>query len=111
MVSEMEARGSKTLLAGEAMREPSWLVWTLMKCSRVIVLTVLWAGLAWEWDCSANHRRGGVERHYSTDAGYEHAYRNVAIVAICSGAARFFGAAADDSAAEMKRKAGKHKAQ
>ena len=41
MVSEMEARGSKTLLAGEAMREPSWLVWTLMKCSRVIVLTVL----------------------------------------------------------------------
>ena len=45
MVSEMEARGSKTLLAGEAMREPSWLVWTLMKCSRVIVLTVLWAGL------------------------------------------------------------------
>ena len=44
-VSEMEARGSKTLVGGEPMREPSWLVWTLMKGSRVVVLTVLWTGL------------------------------------------------------------------
>ena len=44
-VSEMEARGSKTLVAGEPMREPSWLVWTLMKGFRVVVLTVLWTGL------------------------------------------------------------------
>ena len=114
MVSEMEARGSKTLLAGEAMREPSWLVWTLMKCSRVIVLTVLWAGLgmgvglfcgiigvaAW----SAITQR-------TPDMSM--AYRNVAIpVAICSGSCAFLWSLLRMiQAAEMKRKAGKHKAQ
>jgi hypothetical protein len=44
-LSEMEARGSKTLVDGEPMREPSWLVWSLMKGFRVLFLTVLWAGL------------------------------------------------------------------
>jgi hypothetical protein len=44
-VSEMEARGSKTLVGGEPMRHPSWLVWTLMKGARVVLLTVLWTGL------------------------------------------------------------------
>ncbi len=44
-VSEMEARGSKTLVGSEPMRQPSWLVWTLMKGFRVVVLTVLWSGL------------------------------------------------------------------
>ena len=44
-ISEMEARGSKTLVAIEPMREPSWQVWTLMKGSRVAVLTLLWAGV------------------------------------------------------------------
>jgi hypothetical protein len=43
--SEMEARGSKTLVASEPMRRPSWLVWTLMKGFRVVLLTVLWSGL------------------------------------------------------------------
>ena len=44
-LSEMEARGSKTLIASEPMREPSWLVWTLMKGFRTVTLTVLWAGV------------------------------------------------------------------
>lgn len=43
--SEMEARGSKTLGAPEPAREPSWLVWTLMKGFRLLFLTVLWSGL------------------------------------------------------------------
>ena len=44
-VSEMEARGTKTLGASEPRKEPSWLVWTLMKAFRVVVLTVLWTAL------------------------------------------------------------------
>jgi hypothetical protein len=44
-ISEMEARGSKTLVATEPTTEPSWLVWTVMKGFRVVLLTVLWAGL------------------------------------------------------------------
>jgi hypothetical protein len=43
--SEMEARGSKTLVASEPMRQPSWAVWTLMKAIRILLLTVLWTGL------------------------------------------------------------------
>jgi len=44
-VSEMEARGTKTLVASEPRKEPSWLVWTVMKGFRIILLTVLWSGL------------------------------------------------------------------
>jgi len=44
-VSEMEARGTKTLVAGEPMKQPNWLVWTLMKGFRLAVLTLLWTGL------------------------------------------------------------------
>ncbi len=44
-ISEMEARGSKTLVATEPRTEPSWLVWTVMKGFRVVALTVLWAGV------------------------------------------------------------------
>jgi hypothetical protein len=43
--SEMEARGSKTLVASEPMRRPSWAGWTLMQSLRIVLLTVLWAGL------------------------------------------------------------------
>ena len=43
--SEMEARGSKTLVASEPMRRPSWAVWTLMQGLRIVLLTVLWTGL------------------------------------------------------------------
>ena len=43
--SEMEARGSKTLVASEPMRQPSWTVWTLMQGLRIALLTVLWTGL------------------------------------------------------------------
>jgi hypothetical protein len=44
-LSEMEARGTKTLVAGEPMKQPSWLVWTLMKGGRLVLLTILWSGL------------------------------------------------------------------
>ena len=44
-VSEIEERGSKTLLAGEPMKQPSWMVWTLMKGFRIVLLTALWTGL------------------------------------------------------------------
>lgn len=43
--SEMEARGSKTLVAVEASAKPSWLAWTLMKVARLLLLTVFWGGL------------------------------------------------------------------
>jgi hypothetical protein len=90
-VSEMEARGSKTLLPGDPMREPSWLVWTLMKGFRVLLLAVLWAGLGMgvglfcgivglvSWSAMAG-------RTPEMDL----AYRNVAIpVAICCGTGAF----------------------
>jgi hypothetical protein len=44
-VSEMEARGSKTLVASHPMKQPNWLIWTLMKGFRLVVLTLLWTGL------------------------------------------------------------------
>ena len=90
-LSEMEARGSKTLVAVNAMKQPSWLVWTLMKGYRVVLLTVLWTGLgmgaglfcgiigvlAWN----------GI-MHRTPDMSV--AYRDVSIpVAICSGGCAF----------------------
>ena len=44
-LSEMEARGSKSLVGGKPMQEPSWLIWTLMKLTRLLWLTAMWAGL------------------------------------------------------------------
>ena len=41
----MDSRESKTLLPSEPMRQPSWLVWTLMKGFRLLTLTVLWSGV------------------------------------------------------------------
>lgn len=41
----MEARGSKTLVSSEPRKQPSWPVWMLMKGFRMVLLTVLWAGL------------------------------------------------------------------
>jgi hypothetical protein len=43
--SEMEARGSKTLVASEPMRQPSWTVWLAMKGFRMVLLTLLWTGV------------------------------------------------------------------
>jgi hypothetical protein len=43
--SEMEARGSKTLVAGEPMKQPSWPVWTLMKSIRMVMLTLMWTAV------------------------------------------------------------------
>jgi hypothetical protein len=44
-LSEMEARGSKSLVGGKPMQEPSWLIWTVMKLTRLLWLTAMWAGL------------------------------------------------------------------
>jgi hypothetical protein len=86
-VSEMEERGSKTLLPGEPMREPTWLVWSLMKGFRVVLLAVMWAGLGMgvglfcgivgvvSWS-AMTHRTPEMDL----------AYRNVAIpLAVCAG--------------------------
>jgi len=43
--NDMDSHGSKTLLSSEPIRQPSWLVWTLMKGFRLLLLTVLWSGL------------------------------------------------------------------
>jgi hypothetical protein len=103
----MEARGSKTLLPGEPMREPTWLVWTLMKGFRVLLLAVLWAGLGMgvglfcgivgvaSWSAIA-HRTPHMNL----------AYRNVAIpAAVCSGtAALLWNLARTVQAAARRRK-------
>ncbi|MGA3126582.1 MAG: hypothetical protein ABSD13_07680 [Candidatus Korobacteraceae bacterium] len=114
MVSEMEARGSKTLLAGKPMKEPSWLVWTLMKCSRVIVLTVLWAGLGMGVGLFCGIigvAAWSVVTQRTPDMSM--AYRNISIpVAICcGGCALLWNLQRTVQAAEMKRKAGKDKGQ
>ncbi len=41
----MEARGSKTLVAGDPVKQASWPVWTLMKVFRIVLLTIMWGGL------------------------------------------------------------------
>ena len=43
--NQMEARGSKTLLPSQPMRQPSWPLWTLMKGFRLLLLTALWSGV------------------------------------------------------------------
>ena len=43
--SEMEARGTKTLLSSQPRTEPGLLSWTAVKGLRIVVLTVLWSGL------------------------------------------------------------------
>jgi ABC-type sugar transport system permease subunit len=86
-VSEMEARGSKTLVAAEPMRRPSWLVWTLMKTFRTVLLTVLWSGLG----MGAGLFCGIVGLLVAATIQHQRpemdlAYRHVAIpVAICAG--------------------------
>lgn len=108
-VSEMEARGTKTLLAGEPMREPTWLVWTLMEGFRVLLLGVLWAGLGMgvglfcgivglvSWSAIAR-------RTPEMDL----AYRNVAIpVAICCGTAAFLWNLARTVQAAARRRKGR----
>jgi hypothetical protein len=90
-VSEMEARGNKTLVGGEPMKQPSWLVWTLMKGGRVVLLTVLWSGLGMGVGLFCGIL-GVLARaamlHLTPDMSM--AYRYVSIpVAICSGSCAF----------------------
>ena len=90
-LSEMEARGSKTLANGEPMKEPSWLVWTLMKGLRLIFLTVLWAavGMGVGLFCGIiGLLAQGALHHQTPDMSL--AYRSVSIpVAIFSGSCAF----------------------
>jgi hypothetical protein len=86
-VGEMEARGRKTLVDAEPMKEPSWLVWTLMKGFRVVLLTVLWSGLGMGVGlfCGIVGVVAGAAIGHRTPE-MDVAYRNVAIpVAICIG--------------------------
>ncbi len=90
-VSEMEARGSKTLVASEPMRQPSWLVWSLMKASRVVMLTVLWSGLGMGFGLLGGIilvLAHSVIAHAAPDMTV--AYRQISIpVALCSGGGAF----------------------
>lgn len=90
-VSEMEARGSKTLVDSKPMRRPSWPIWTLMKSFRIILLTVLWSGVGmgaglfggifWLMTWAAIRRQ---------TPEMDLAYRHISIpVAICAGSCAF----------------------
>jgi hypothetical protein len=89
--SGMETRGRRTLLGGEPMREPSWPVWTLMKGFRLVVLTVLWAGLGMGVGLFCGIFGllvWGAVAHHTPDM--ELAYRRVAIpLAIGAGSCAF----------------------
>jgi 1,4-dihydroxy-2-naphthoate octaprenyltransferase len=90
-VSEMEARGSKTLVAAEPLKEPTWLGWTLTSSFRVIMLAVLWAGLGMGvglfFGIFAVLALGAIQ-HQTPDMSL--AYRHVAVpVAILSGSCAF----------------------
>jgi hypothetical protein len=108
--NDMEARGSKTLLAGEPMREPSWLVWTLMKASRVVVLTVLWTGLGMGVGLLCGIiGLAAVSAFTGRTPDMSMAYRTISIpVAICSGGcALLWNLLRAVQAADAKRKARK----
>lgn len=106
----MEARGSKTLLGGEPLREPSWLVWTLMKAGRVVFLTVLWTGLGMGVGlfCGILGLLAlGALHHQMPEMSM--AYRYISIpVAVCSGSGAFlWNVARALQAAGRKHKSGK----
>jgi uncharacterized BrkB/YihY/UPF0761 family membrane protein len=108
-VSEMEARGSKTLVAGEPMKQPNLLVWTLMKGFRVLLLTVLWTGLGMGVGLFCGILGVllvSVALHRTPDMSM--AYRYVSIpLAICSGSCAFlWNVVRTCQAAVKKRKAG-----
>jgi hypothetical protein len=90
-VSEIEVRRSKALLGGKPMKQPSWLVWTLMKLFRITLLTVLWSGLGMGVGLFCGILGVlvlGAMRHVSPDMSM--AYRYVSIpVAVCSGSCAF----------------------
>jgi hypothetical protein len=89
--SEMESRGRKTLLPGEPMREPSWLVWTVMKGTRLVLLTVLWTalGMGVGLFCGIVGVVGwSAVGHHTPEM--DAAYRNIAIpAAVVSGGCAF----------------------
>lgn len=90
-VGEMEARGSKSLVATEPMRQPSWLVWTLMKSFRLLLLTLLWAGAGMGGGLFCGILGlliAGAIMHRTPDMSM--AYRNISIpIAIFSGSCAF----------------------
>lgn len=90
-ITEMEARGSKTLVDSEPMKHPGWLVWSLMKGFRLVLLTVLWTGLGMGVGLFCGILGTlilGAVRHVTPDMSL--AYRHVSIpVAVCSGSGAF----------------------
>jgi len=105
-ISEMEARGSKTLVATEPMTQPSWLVWMLMKSIRIVLLTILWAGFGMGvglfcgiigivvW-AAVMHRTPEMDL----------AYRHISVpVAICTGSCAFLWNAGRTLQAGAKRR-------
>lgn len=90
-LSEMEARGSKTLVDGQPMKQPNWLVWTLMKTFRLVLLTVLWTGVGMGAGLFCGILGvviASAFMHRTPDMSQ--AYRNISIpVAILSGSCAF----------------------
>ncbi len=90
-LSEMEARGSKTLGHSQPMKQPNWLVWTLMKGLRLVLLTVLWSGLGMGGGLFCGILGvviASALKHTTPDMSL--AYRNISIpVAIVSGSCAF----------------------
>jgi hypothetical protein len=109
-VSEMEARGSKTLVAAQPMRQPSWLVWTLMKGFRIGLLTVLWSGLGMGVGLFCGILGvavSGAILHRGLNM--ELAYRYVAIpVALCAGGCALLWNLMRTAQAAMQRKKATH---
>ena len=109
-VSEMEALGSKTLVAAEPMRQPSWPVWTLMKGFRVVLLTVLWSGLGMGAGLFCGILGVVVSSailHRSPNMGL--AYRYFAIpVALCAGGGALLWNLMRTAQAAMQRKKATH---
>ena len=91
-VSEMEARGSKTLVAGDPVKQPSWLVWTLMKVFRIVLLTILWSGVGMGVGLFSGIvvlLAKSLIQHVTPDMSL--AYRHVSIpLAITTGSCAFF---------------------
>ena len=107
--SEMEERGSKTLIASQPMREPNWLVWTLMKLGRLVFLTVLWTCLGMGAGLFAGIFAvlvGSALRHQPPNLA--DAYRLVAVpLALCTGGGAFVWNLGRTVQAAVKRARGK----
>jgi hypothetical protein len=111
MVSEREVRGGKTLIPGEPMREPSWPVWTLMKGSRIVVLTVLWAGFGMGVGLFCGIfgvLAASVVKHQALDMSLAYRYISIPVAACSGGCAFVWNVFRAMQAAGERRRAKKH---